>query len=161
MFYVYECRWVCVCVLSNPLLFVIVYYEVTVLKMSLRFWLSLHLNGLLCKCAMGCDLKCLLNGEIAHCICMWGREAVENTVYVKKQPQCHKLASDNWVISSEKNLKPNQMGKYFNLKKAIVKNYECVYVFVCFFGLFNKQTCMTGFSVNVCVCVFVWLYSVL
>lgn len=61
-----KCWWVCVCVLSNPLLFVIVGYEV--LKMSLRFWLSLHLNGLLCKCTMGCELKWHLNGEIACCM---------------------------------------------------------------------------------------------
>ncbi len=162
VFYVYECRWVCVCVPSNPLLFVIVCYEATVLKMSLRFWLSLHLNGLLCKCAMGCYLKCLLNREIACCICMWGREAVENTVYVKKQPQCHKLASDNWVISSEKNIKPNQMGydvKMLSFKKK--KHSEKLWVCFClFFALFIKQNCMTGFSVCVCVCVYSFAFTV-
>lgn len=59
------------------------------LKMSLRFWLSLHLNRLLCKCTMGCELKWHLNGEIAHLMCMWGKVAVVNTVYIKTFSMSH------------------------------------------------------------------------
>lgn len=71
------CVYVCLATLYYSWLFAM---RETVLKMSLRFWLSLHLNGLLCKCTMGCELKWLLNGEIADCMCMWG--AVVNTVYI-------------------------------------------------------------------------------